>query len=234
MRMNNFTFTADWLEESAHPELLSARAAALLLRRAHARLPRGRAAHVPEVRGRHKRDIGQARPVTEPLGQPHWGGGREQWTFKCRLMKIIPHTPVERRMLRTQKDFMFSSPLASQNLTGLKYLGTGRIILMVMDVIGSCYWSRNNYASQTSKNNPGPIFIFSVLISGHDKDNYSRFVIAISFSKVFTAMNPKFYMQKTRWWPPKYFMIHLFKVESRDNWNSFKVVLWWNTSKKSE
>ena len=114
-------------------------------------------------------------------------------------MKIIPHTPVERRMLRNQKYFISSSPLASQNLTGHKFLGAGRIILMVMDVIGSCYWSRNNYASQTSqtsKNNPGPIFIFSVLISGHDKDNYSRFVIAISFSKVFITMNPKFYMQK--------------------------------------
>ena len=111
-------------------------------------------------------------------------------------MKIIPHTPVDRIMLSNQKYFISSSPLASQNLTGHKFLGSGRIILMVMDVIGSCYWSRNNYASQTSKNNPGPIFIFLVLISGHDKDNYSRFVIAISFSKVFTTMNPKFYMQK--------------------------------------
>ena len=161
MRMTNLTFTADWLEQSAHTEPLSARAAALLLRRALARLARGGAAQVPEVRGRHKRDIGQARPVTEPLGQPHCGRGREQQTLKWRSMKIIPHTPVERRMLRNQKYFMFSSPLASQNLTGSKYLGTGRIILMVMDVIGSCYWSRNNYASQTSKNNqPGSHFHF--------------------------------------------------------------------------
>ena len=109
------------------------------------------------------------------------------------------HTTYARRKKNVEKPdefHIFSSPLASQNLTGHKFLGAGRIILMVMDVIGSCYWSRNNYASQTSKNNPGPIFIFSVLISGHDKDNYSRFVIAISFSKVFTTMNPKFYMQK--------------------------------------
>ena len=109
---------------------------------------------------------------------------------------IIPQKPVEIKMLSNVKYFIFSSPLASQNLTGHKSLGAGRIILMVMDVIGSCYWSSNNYVRQTAKNNPGPIFIFLVLISGHDKDNDSRFVIAISFSKVFTTMNPKFYMQK--------------------------------------
>ena len=93
---------------------------------------------------------------------------------------IIPQKPVDIRMLSSGKYFIFSSPLASQNLTGHKSLGAGRIILMVMDVIGSCYWSSNNYVRQTAKNNPGPIFIFS------DMDNYPSFVIAVLFSRVFT------------------------------------------------
>ena len=216
------TFTAGWLEQGADPYVLPGPAAALLLRHAHPDLPRGGAARGPEVGGRQEGDVGQARRVTQPLGQPHW---EKEVLLSIRAVNtIIPQKPVDIRMLSKGKYFIFSSPLASQNLTGHKSLGAGRIILMVMDVIGSCYWSSNNYVRQTAKNNPGPIFIFSVSISGHDMDNYPSFVIAISFSKVFTSMNPHILHAKTRWCPPKYFMIHLLKVNVETT--SFRIVQW--------
>ena len=145
------TFTAGWLEQGADPQVLSARAPALPLQCAHPRLPRRGAAHWSEVRGRQERDVGQPRPVSQPLGQPHWEIRNERWAFKG-LLKPIPDADVEIRRLSSHKYFIFSSSLASHNLTGHKSEGAGRIILMDMEVIGSCYWSRNNYVRQTSKN----------------------------------------------------------------------------------
>ena len=87
----------------------------------------------------------------------HLGSLTEHLEMKGEYLKIwkpIPGKPVEMRRLSNHKYFIFSSCLASQNLTGHKSEGPGRIILMDMEVIGSCYWSRNNYVRQTSKNNP--------------------------------------------------------------------------------
>ena len=161
---------------------------------------------------------------------------KKMTTFKeeLEIRSLKPDKPVEIRRLSNHKCFIFSSSLASQNLTGHKSEGSGRIILMDMEVIGSCYWSRNNYVRQTCYNmgrhlKTTHFHFLSLNLRSWQFMTWiitPSFVIAISFPKYLQQWTHMFYMQKILWCPPKYFMIHLLKVKSRDGEITFKIVEW--------